>query len=345
LPYTDEFSEIKTQFQKKANRELSDSEFWISLTRVGKQGGRSGKNKPRTHSPKLSDIEHLEIYRLLPEGTGARDRLPYTFEFDEIYRRFKKLTHNNLSKSDFWRAILHVAKYGSKPKSVFEKAPLGNLHSETVDELGKENPWWLGNKGKKTQSFRRWAYSDIIKYIQGRKIPHVVLSGPRRVGKTVIQDQIIEQLLVIDKIEPKQILHVQFDDLPWLGAIEQPILSIVKWYEKNVLCMTMNEYIRQGKKVYLFFDEIQNLKSWAPELKSIIDHVTEGGLGILATGSSSLRIKRDQDCLAGRVRQINLGPLHVSEIWGVRGLSLSPNLSDGNDLTKWTEKDFWLDMI
>ena len=277
--------------------------------------------------------------------TGIRDRLPYTPAFDEIHRRFKILTHNNLNKRDFWRAILHVAKYGPKPKSVFEKAPLGNLHSETVDVLEKQNPWWLGKKGKKTESFRRWAFNTIFDVIQGKTISQVVLSGARRVGKTVIQDQIIEQLLVINKVEPKQILHVQFDLLPWLGAQAQPILSIVKWYEKNVLGMSINEYAQKGKKVYLFFDEIQNLDKWAPELKFIIDHATEGALGILATGSSSLRIKRDYNCLAGRVRHINLGPLYLSEISGVRGLSPASKLFGGGDIKKWIDKEFWFKMI
>lgn len=259
LPYTDEFAELKKQFHNLTNRELSDSEFWRALTKVGKRGGRSGPKKPRTLSPELSDIEHLEIYRLLPDGTGIRDRLPYTHAFDVIHRRFKILTHNNLKQRDFWRAILHVAKYGSKPKSVFEKAPLGNLHPETVDVLEKQNPWWLGKKGKKTESYRRWAFNTILDIIQGKTISQVVLSGPRRVGKTVIQDQLIEQLLIINKVEPKQILHVQFDDLLWLGEQQQPILSIVKWYEKNVLGMSINEYTQKGKNSIYFLMRFKTL--------------------------------------------------------------------------------------
>ncbi|MGW8255847.1 MAG: ATP-binding protein [Thermoguttaceae bacterium] len=345
LPYTGEFAELKKQFENLSDRKLSDTDFWHALIQVGKGGGRSGTKKPRSPSPKLSDIERLEIYRLLPDGTGPRDRLPYTSAFDEICVRFNELTHNKLNKQEFWRAILRVAKSGPKLKSVFPKAPVGNLHSETVEILEKQNPWWLGKKGRKTLRFRRWSFYSILDIIQGSNISQVVLSGPRRVGKTVIQDQIIEQLLIINKIEPKQILHVQFDLLPWLGAQNQPIISIVKWYEQNVLGMSINEFAQKGKKVYLFFDEIQNLGNWAPELKFIIDHTSEGALGVLATGSSSLRIKRDYNCLAGRVRHINLGPLYISEICGVRGLCPSANLFEGGDKKRWIDKEFWFEML
>jgi predicted AAA+ superfamily ATPase len=122
-------------------------------------------------------------------------------------------------------------------------------------------------------------------------------------------------------------------------------VKIVSWYEKQVLKMSLNEFVRKGKQIYLFFDEVQNLNSWAQELKNIIDHVSEGGLKVLATGSSSLRIKRDQYALAGRSKQIDLGPLRLREIIGIRDLGVLPCVKDKNILENWTDRNFWLDLL
>ena len=36
------------------------------------------------------------------------------------------------------------------------------------------------------------------------------------------------------------------------------------WYEQEILGKSLNEVAHQGVPTYLFFDEIQNLKDWAP---------------------------------------------------------------------------------
>lgn len=344
LPYTDEFTELKRRFEVQSDRKLTESEFWIALDRVGKKGVPR-KKQPRVTSPKISALHKLEIRRLLPEGLGGRDRLPYTSEFDELFRRFSELTNTRLSKAEFWRIVKTVAKSKRKTKAPFISIPQGNLPKRIVDVLEKNNPWWIGNRQKSTHSFRRWAYDEICQRMSQHIAPSVLMSGPRRVGKSVILEQVIERLLLLNEINPLQILRVQFDDLPLIGALEMPIFSIIQWYERQVLQKTINDSAAHGEKIYLFFDEIQNIKGWAPEFKTVTDHLSEDGFFALVTGSSSLRIRRDQDCLAGRVTSIDLGPLRLQEIAGIRGYKTIPSFPNSQDLKNWTDRVFWLDLI
>ncbi|MGD0654385.1 MAG: AAA family ATPase [Thermoguttaceae bacterium] len=344
LPYTDEFSRMKKVFQEKSGRTISNADFWTALNRVGKKGGHSGKK--RTSSPKLTDLQKLEIRRLLPEGTGARDRLPYTPEFKEIHDRFSKLTQTKFSEQDFWRALSSVAKNKPKPKPLFETVPHGKLLPVMAESLEKANPWWLGKESKTTKSFRRYVFEGVWEKLQGGFMPSVIVAGPRRVGKSVLKEQIIEQLLFIEKVYPSRILHVQFDDVPYLGSIMKPILSLVSWYEKQVLGMTINEFHKKNKQsVYLFFDEIQNQANWASELKHLIDMTSQGALRTLGTGSSTLRIRRDQDRLAGRGWFVDLGPLRLREIASIRGQDEFPAVEGSSDRSNWFQKDFWHEVL
>ena len=171
--------------------------------------------------------------------------------------------------------------------------------------------------------------------------PIVAVRGPRQVGKTTIQEQVIEEMLKLRGIKPASIFRVQFDDVPSLGSYSQPILGLVRWYEKNVLGDSMNALAQKGEPVYLFFDEVQNLKTWAPQVKSLVDHVAAK---TLVTGSSALRIADGQDSLAGRISMIELGPLRLREIAGVRQLGNLPPFQPATRVQAWIERDFWLDL-
>ena len=61
---------------------------------------------------------------------------------------------------------------------------------------------------------------------------------------------------------------------------------------------TLNEAARQSEATYLLFDEVQNLRDWAPQLKSLVDNSTTQ---VLVTGSSAMRIELGRE--AGRPDQ------------------------------------------
>jgi predicted AAA+ superfamily ATPase len=169
----------------------------------------------------------------------------------------------------------------------------------------------------------------------------VAVRGPRQVGKTTIQEQLIEQLLKLDHIPPSQIFRMEFDDAPSLGSYTQPVVTLVRWFEENVLKGSLNAFANRNEPVYLFFDEVQNLKDWAVQLKTLVDHRKAK---IVVTGSSALRIGGGSGSLVGRVSMLELGPFRLNEIAGVRGLGDLPAFEPDTTVEDWTGRDFWLDL-
>lgn len=293
-------------------------------------------------SPSLTREHQLEIIRLLPDGTGSRDQLPYTAEFDEIHRQFNKHTKLNLDKREFWRVLSRVGKKSRKPQPIFEAAPLGGLPAGLVEFLEGQNPWWSGKELKPTQRYRRWAFDETISRLESGLTPIVAIRGPLQVGKTTIQEQLVEDLLRLKNVNPARILRVQFDEVPSLGSFQEPVHAIVRWFERNVLKGTLNAAARRNEPVYLFFDEVQNLRTWAPQLKSLVD---QASAKTLITGSSALRIAHGQDSLAGRISMCELGPLRLNEIVGVRQLGELPAFQPDDGVEEWANKAFWLQLL
>jgi len=171
--------------------------------------------------------------------------------------------------------------------------------------------------------------------------PAVVLRGPRRVGKTVLLRQIIQGLLAEDVVG-KRILYVPFDELPTFRGIKEPILAILRWFEKQILGESLNQAANANRPAYILFDEVQNLDAWAPQIKNLVDN---HGVRALITGSSSLRIEAGRDSLAGRVTTIEMGPLLLREIAGLRfGCSLPSQWSD-ESFNQLTSPEFWRDAV
>lgn len=220
-------------------------------------------------------------------------------------------------------------------RDIFDKERL----PVAVDEfLRNTNPWWQGKPGPVIPSYRRWTFRTALKRLEGGLAPALVLRGPRQVGKTTLQLQIIQHLIQDKKIEPKRILRVQFDEIPSLSGLSEPILTIARWFENRILGSTFNEAAQRGAPAFLFLDEVQNLSDWAPQLKALVDHHT---VKVLVTGSSALRIEAGRDSLAGRITQLDLGTLLLREILAMRfGEEMPPHLPD-NGLESLLRADFW----
>lgn len=129
---------------------------------------------------------------------------------------------------------------------------------------------------------------------------------------------VIEDLLA-NGVRANRILRVQFDKLESLESLDEPILRITEGFERAILQQTLNEAARAGEPAYLFFDEVQNLRRWAEQLKHLVDSSTAHAI---VTGSSALRIELGRDSLAGRVTTIEVGVLSLTEIASFRGQSL-----------------------
>jgi predicted AAA+ superfamily ATPase len=350
LPYSQEFDSLFEAFRKFAKRNLEKHDFWRMLSSIAKTGkGKLKKKRNRIASPHLNIEYQLEIMRQFPEGIGGRDRLPYTSEFEKLHKQFTKLTKVNLTKNEYWLSVLAVAKKSVKPKPLFtSEAPLGDLPRNAVSLLEFFNPWWQGKTFPFPPTFRRSLYDKVVHQMENKNIPVVGLKGPRRVGKTTIQEQIIFDKLFFSGPTKKRkqllsrVMRVQFDDVPQLGAFKEPILEIIRWYEKYILKESINECAQRGEKVYLFLDEVQDLPSWAEQIKSLVDHTN---CHVLLTGSSSMRLKQGQNVLAGRISMLEMGPLHLREIAAFRHLGELPPFSDADKLENWKKLDFWMNLL
>lgn len=208
-----------------------------------------------------------------------------------------------------------------------------------VDELLRDaNPWWSGLPSRVLPPYRRWIFETILRRLDAKVAPAIVLRGARQVGKTTLLEQVIDFLLTERKVDPRRILRVQFDELPPLRAIGTPVLAIVRWYQNRVLGRTLNQAAHAGEPVYIFLDEVQNLPDWAPQVKSLVDQNT---VQIVVTGSSALRIEAGRDSLAGRVASLELGTLLLREIAGLRFREPIEPLLKPNGVTPLLDIAFW----
>lgn len=187
---------------------------------------------------------------------------------------------------------------------------------------------------------RRHLVSQIRRRLDANLAPIVVVRGPRQIGKSTAQFQIIQDLLD-EGVEPTRILRVQFDELESLKRLGEPILRLSDWFERRVTPKRFNALAQEGKPAFLFFDEVQNLNAWDAQLKSLVD---SAAVKVVVTGSSALRIEMGRDSLAGRVNTLEVGVLSLTEIGALRDLTAPKPFLNENGLGQLVEKDFWREL-
>ena len=224
-----------------------------------------------------------------------------------------------------------------------DPAPLSpefTFSAEFIAALRRMNPWWQGEAMPVLPPTRRHLVQDMRRRLEQGLAPVVVLRGPRQIGKTIAQRHLIADLLD-EGVDPARILHVQFDELPEFARIESLLFRVVSWFEHAVLGQRLNGAAHEGRKSFLFLDEVQNLQGWDAQLKSLVDHST---VSIVVTGSSALRIARGRDSLAGRIAMIEGGVLSLTEIGAFAGLALGDPLLGGNGLDVLCGAGFWREL-
>lgn len=206
-------------------------------------------------------------------------------------------------------------------------------------QLRNANPWWRGEKLFGVPPIRRWAFEVLLRGIERPIAPVTVLRGPRQIGKTTLVTQIVDDLLA-KGVDPRRIFRVQFDDLPELRRLPQPILDLAQWYADEILERSLNQAAHDLGKCILILDEVQNLPDWATQLKHLVDLQP---VTVIVTGSSALRIEAGRDSLAGRISTLEMGPLLLREIVQFQGGEAIAPLLPFNGLSPLKEKTFWRD--
>ena len=190
----------------------------------------------------------------------------------------------------------------------------GDVMSITTKEgilkvLTAYNPWWKTGivNPKMSKTYKRFAFYEAMHRIEEKDIRRlVVLTGTRRVGKTTIQYQMIENLLN-SGVSPQRIVFISMD---------HPMLKLSQ-FQEILECYHENIYPEQD--VYYFFDEVQYAQDWDRWLKTIYD--TQPDTHVVATGSASPALmKGSRESGAGRWSIIQVPTLSFYEYCELLGV-------------------------
>jgi len=179
------------------------------------------------------------------------------------------------------------------------------------------NPWWkFGTvRPEFSKKYKRFAFHEASKLLHSKDFRRtVVLTGTRRVGKTTIQYQLIEQLLHAG-VSPPRILFVSLD---------HPLLKLCKLNE-ILDCYHGNIYGEED--CFYFFDEVQYASDWDQWVKTIYD--TRPLSRTVVTGSASPVLKKKAtESGAGRWSIIQVPTLSFFEYCELVNVKDRPLLSE-----------------
>jgi len=182
--------------------------------------------------------------------------------------------------------------------------------TQVATHLASLNPWWRGGGTVGSVSaFRPRAYlPQVLGLLHNTGLRRaVVLLGPRRVGKTILIQHAIAQLLR-EGAAPQSCTYVEMDHPLLHGQTLASLIALIEQATPEV----------SGHTRYLFFDEIQSHRDWEQHLKPLVDHRPD--LRILVSGSAAAALKRQStESGAGRFTDFLLPPLTFSEYLDLRG--------------------------
>lgn len=162
--------------------------------------------------------------------------------------------------------------------------------------------------GNIIKDFQKRRYRDIVQ----RDIHYpldipldraVVLSGPRRSGKTYLMYMGIKELLA-RKEDKNSILYVNFEDSRLVGAVSQDLNTLLEVF--------FEIYPYRNEKTWVFLDEIQVIPDWERFVRTLVDMEN---VNVFVTGSSSkLMSKEIATSMRGRSLTYNVYPFSFAEV-------------------------------
>lgn len=164
--------------------------------------------------------------------------------------------------------------------------------------------------------------SKIIPFIDKALIKALI--GVRRSGKTVLLTQIKDYLLK-NGISNQQILYMNFESFSYKEFLDGNILY------KYIIDKSISV---NGNKIYLFFDEIQNVSEWEKVLTSFLVDIN---CDIYITGSNSKLLSGELAThIAGRHVHFDIYPFTFKEVKEY-AVELGRNISDEDLFNEYIE--------
>jgi uncharacterized protein len=181
--------------------------------------------------------------------------------------------------------------------------------TDIVKGLERDNPWWDNENESPFLRFshQRAYFSRFRELVSQWDIRRsIILLGPRRVGKTVVLQQLVESLAT-DNISPRAIMYASMDTPLYSGLSLERLLEI----------FTDRNKIPLNERRVVIFDEVQYLKDWEVQLKILTDRHPETRFVASGSAAAALRLK-SQESGAGRFTEFVLPPLTFAEFLDFR---------------------------
>lgn len=184
--------------------------------------------------------------------------------------------------------------------------------ADILKGLERDNPWWDVTNNQPFEHFSHQRayfpkFRDLV--IQWNIRRSVILLGPRRVGKTVMLQQLVESLIK-DGVSRNSIMYASMDTPLYSGLTLESLLDL---FSKR------NQHRNDERRVVIF-DEMQYLKGWEVQLKILTDRYPQ--IRFVASGSAAAALRlKSQESGAGRFTEFVLPPLTFSEFLDFRDLT------------------------
>lgn len=187
------------------------------------------------------------------------------------------------------------------------------LEKQIIGRLKVDNPWWTEYKIPEylTKMNPRLYLNIFMPLVQATDLRRaLILMGPRRVGKTVMMFHCIQKL-IDNGIPAQNIIYI---------SVETPIYNKINLEQLFILACQILGKKHTKEQMYVFYDEIQYLKEWEVNLKSLVD--TYNNVKFVASGSAAAELKkRSDESGAGRFTDFSLPPLTFYEYIYLKGYS------------------------
>ncbi len=189
---------------------------------------------------------------------------------------------------------------------------------QTEQVLAIFNPWWESRF--RAEGIRRERYLDQVKRKE-RTRDIVLITGMRRVGKTTLVRQYIEDLIARGR-DPGLILYFSMDHP---SLVRESILDVLDSYRRI-------RGLKHDARFTAIIDEVHRREGFEQELKTVYDL---GYVKVFATGSSSLFMIEKGSFLTGRQTFMEVFPFSFAEYLELK--RIKTKASDSHLMVKHAE--------
>ena len=170
--------------------------------------------------------------------------------------------------------------------------------------ITEQNPWWETNSVPDylAPPTKRPLGKHLWKYILSSRLKrHLIILGPRRVGKTTVMYQTVQHLLK-NQIPSEKIQWIRLDHpmlmTSNLGSIVKEAIKLAK--------------AKREKPLYLFLDELVYAEKWDLWLKTFYDE--HWPVRIIASSSAAAALQKGKESGVGRWEEFHLTPYLLTEL-------------------------------